>query len=341
MTDEQDLLLAIPKPVVVLSPRLDVKYANAAFAVLFRRSPEDLEGLGEAIRSCAALASGLTRVVGKLRTVGWTGDCRWVPGGDDGRVWDVHVTRSRPDAFIAILDEISQHLRIEEIQTRARGYLEAVLNHLNMGVIVLDAEFNVTFFNRDQSVLFKRLGVERSIFEIIGSPVRESYPIFSSAEWENLYSRVIRSGEQVTWDKLGHPREAPTAHFLVTFVPLAGQEDRLPGAICATEDVTRTVELENELVRKERLALVGQMTIALNHEINNPLAAILGAAEAMQLDRSLSASTASRLEMILESALRIGEVTRRLREIEEIHLTEYVKGGPMMVDLHAGGKPSR
>jgi hypothetical protein len=32
------------------------------------------------------------------------------------------------------------------------------------------------------------------------------------------------------------------------------------------------------------------------------------------------------------------DVTRRLREIEEIHLTEYIQGGPMMVDLHASAK---
>jgi nitrogen-specific signal transduction histidine kinase len=339
---EQDLLAALPKPIAILTARLDVRFANQAFAELFRRRGEDCDALTEAIRSNPALDAALTRAVSKVRTIGWTSDCRWSPSADDGRVFDVHVTRARQDAYVAVFDEISQHLQIEEIQSRARGYLEAVLNHLKLGVIVLDAEFNTTFFNRDQTALFKRLGVEKSIFEIIGAPISETYPLFTAEEWESIYSRVLRSGETVTWSKLPYPRQNPGSYFLVNFVPLAAEEDRLPGAICITDDVTRTVGLENELIRKERLALVGQMTIALNHEINNPLTAILGTAESLLFSGALTQDQMTRVETIRGNSLRIVDVTRRLREIEEIHLTEYIQGGPMMVDLHAsGGKRER
>ncbi len=51
--------------------------------------------------------------------------------------------------------------------------------------------------------------------------------------------------------------------------------------MCVSEDVTRLVTLETELVRKERLGLFGQMALALNHEINNPLMSILGSAESL------------------------------------------------------------
>jgi signal transduction histidine kinase len=336
--DEQDLLAALPKPIAILSARLDVRFANPAFAELFHRRGEDCEALTEAVRSAPALGAALTRAVSKLRTVGWTCDCRWSPSTDDGRVFDVHVTRARPDTFVAVFDEITQHLKIEEIQSRARGYLEAVLNHLKLGVFVLDADFNATFFNRDQAALLQRLGVEKSIFEVIGAPIAETYPIFNAGEWESIYSRVLRSGEMVTWAKLPYPRQTPTNYFLVNFVPLAAEEDRLPGAICITDDVTRTVALENELIRKERLALVGQMTIALNHEINNPLTAILGTAESLLFNRALPPELMARVETVRSNSLRIVDVTRRLREIEEIHLTEYIQGGPMMVDLRAGAR---
>lgn len=336
LRSSEDLLAALPKPIAVVSARLDLRFANEAFAELFRRRGEGLDNLADALRSAPALGGALTRAVAKLRTVGWTSDCRWSPAADDGRVFDVHVTRARQDVYVVVFDEISQHLKIEEIQSRARGYLEAVLNHLKLGVIVLDADFNATFFNKDQAALFKRVGVEKSIFEVIGSPIWETYPIFTTSEWESIYSRVLRSGEMVTWAKLPHPRSNPVSYFLVNVVPLSAEEDRLPGAICITDDVTRTVALENELIKKERLALVGQMTIALNHEVNNPLTAILGTAESLLFNHNLPPEHASRLETIRANSLRIVDVTRRLREIEEIHLTEYIQGGPMMVDLHAG-----
>jgi nitrogen-specific signal transduction histidine kinase len=299
---EQELLAALPKPIAIVSARLDVRFANHAFAELFRRRGEDFDALTEAVRSAPALNAALTRAVSKLRTVGWTSDCRWSPAADDGRVFDVHVTRARQDTYVAVFDEISQHLKIEEIQSRARSYLEAVLNHLKLGVIVLDADFNTTFFNKDQAALFKRVGVERSIFEIIGSPIGETYPIFTADEWESIYSRVLRTGEMVTWAKLPYPRANPASYFLVNFVPLAAEEDRLPGAICITDDVTRTVALENELIKKERLALVGQMTIALNHEINNPLTAILGMAESLLFSQALTPDQVNRVETATRSA---------------------------------------
>lgn len=335
LAQDEGLLAALPKPIVVLSARLDVRFANIAFAELLHRRGQDIESVADALRSCSSLASVLTRAVSKLRTVGWTAESRWLSGGDDGRIFDVHVTRVRAEQFIAVFDEVSQHLKIEEIQRRARAYLEAVLNHLNLGVIVLDADFNTTFFNKDQSSLFKRVGVEKLIFDIIGTPISETYPIFTADEWESIYSRVIRAGEVVTWSKLAFPRGNPSSYFLVNFLPLGAAEDRLPGAICITDDVTREVALENELLRKERLALVGQMTIALNHEINNPLTAILGTAESMLYNRTLPPELTQRVETIRTNSLRIVDVTRRLREIEEVHLTEYIQGGPMMLDLHA------
>jgi nitrogen-specific signal transduction histidine kinase len=334
---EQDLLAALPKPIVIVTARLDVRFANPAFGELFRRRGQEVDELTDAIRSAPALGAALTRAIAKLRTVGWTCDCRWSPATDDGRVFDVHVTRARSETYVVVFDEISQHLKIEEIQSRARGYLEAVLNHLKLGVIVLDADFNATFFNRDQAALFHRLGVEKSIFEVIGAPIADTYPIFNREEWESIYSRVLRSGEMVTWAKLPYPRQNAASYFQVNLVPLAAEEDRLPGAICITDDVTRTVVLENELIRKERLALVGQMTIALNHEINNPLTAILGTAESLLFSQSLTPELAPRIETIRGNSLRIVDVTRRLREIEEIHLTEYIQGGPMMLDLRASG----
>jgi nitrogen-specific signal transduction histidine kinase len=334
---DADLLVALPKPIAMMSARFDISFANDAFADLFRLQGDDREALGEAIRSSPTLNAALERALSKLRTVGRTSECRWSPAPEDGRVFDVHLTRVRQDVYVAVFDEVSQHVQIEEIQGRARGYLEAVLNHLNLGVIVLDADFNTTFFNNDQASLFARLGVDKSLFEIIGSPISGTYPVFSTEEWEGVYSRVVGKGETVTWAKLPFPRETPISYFLVNIVPLTGDGDRLAGAICITDDVTRTVALENELLRKERLALVGQMTIALNHEINNPLTAILGTAESMLFGRTLSDDQMHRIETIRKNSLRIVDVTRRLREIEEIHLTEYIQGGPMMIDLHAPG----
>ena len=56
---------------------------------------------------------------------------------------------------------------------------------------MLDADFNTTFFNRDQAALFQRLGVEKSIFEVIGAPIAETYPVFTArGVGEHLLARA-------------------------------------------------------------------------------------------------------------------------------------------------------
>ncbi len=209
--------------------------------------------------------------------------------------------------------------------------LLAALNHVHAGVLVLDRDLTIAFANPAQLELIKRLGVERHADGVVGTPAAESFPLFSKDEWEGLSARVMTGGETVRWTKLPCPRVNPTSYVAVDLSPLAGNNGERPGLVCVTEDVTRGVAVDRELIKKERLALVGQAGVALVHEISNPLAAILGSAEALLFSQSLSPEVARRVEAMKLNALRIAEIARKLRELEDLQLTEYLQGGPIYV----------
>lgn len=87
------------------------------------------------------------------------------------------------------------------------------------------------------------------------------------------------------------------------------------------------------LVEKERLAAVGELTVAINHEINNPLATILGNAQLLQLLLSNADPKITRkLELIVSECRRIANVTHRLRNLDTIEVTEYVNN-ERMIDI--------
>jgi two-component system sensor histidine kinase PilS (NtrC family) len=119
----------------------------------------------------------------------------------------------------------------------------------------------------------------------------------------------------------------------VDLLPLDGDGDGdgRPGVLCVTEDVTHGAAVDRELIKTERLALIGQTSVALVHEISNPLAAILGSAEALLFAGSLGPEAARRIEGIRLNALRMTEITRKLRELEDLQLTEYLQGGPVYI----------
>ena len=96
---------------------------------------------------------------------------------------------------------------------------------------------------------------------------------------------------------------------------------------------------EAESARSRWLAGIGETTIALEHEINNPLSALLGHAELLVMEGGLSAEQLEQVGIIQEQAARIAQVVRRLARLKNPQSVEYLAGS-LMLDLSARtGRP--
>jgi len=100
-------------------------------------------------------------------------------------------------------------------------------------------------------------------------------------------ARLLRHlGETV---RLGEGRAEPESEITVTdgraipvsvlTAPMHGPHGQLRGAVAVLRDLSRIRALEAEVRRGERLSALGQMALALAHEIRNPLGAIRGVAQ--------------------------------------------------------------
>jgi DNA-binding response OmpR family regulator len=95
--------------------------------------------------------------------------------------------------------------------------------------------------------------------------------------------------------------------------------------------------VEESLRRARYLAGIGEATVGLKHEINNPLTGILGTAELLMLElRERGISTAD-VETIIAQARRISELVKRLDDLRDPMSVPYA-GAARMVDL--GAKPT-
>jgi DNA-binding response OmpR family regulator len=95
----------------------------------------------------------------------------------------------------------------------------------------------------------------------------------------------------------------------------------------------RARRLAEEELRKARfLAGIGEATVGLQHEINNPLTGLLGTAELMLLDMQQAGQKTDDIRTIIEQGRRISALVKRLGELRDPQSVHYA-GGKRMIDL--------
>ncbi len=78
------------------------------------------------------------------------------------------------------------------------------------------------------------------------------------------------------------------------------------------EMITRVRELQQQVVRQERLAAIGVLVSGVAHEISNPLQSILGSAEVIQAHPDLPPTITADLAVIQNESMRASGIIRSL-----------------------------
>jgi PAS domain S-box-containing protein len=210
--------------------------------------------------------------------------------------------------------------------------LEQLIDRSPDIVVATDRKGTVVYYNDGAK---KSLGYTEE--EVLGSFVGRLYPNLAEAK---RVMAAMRSSQY------GRPGIVET--FQTTFLSKPGQE--IPVAISGTllydedgqEDGTIGFAKDlREILRKDKLATVGEVAVGLSHEINNPLAVILNQAELLERDVvRLSPGgdvlvELERIDAVRREVARVSEVLERLGEIarDETYTTVDYIGPAKMIDL--------
>lgn len=327
----------LPVSAVRLDDALTVVDCSLHSLELFDLEPESAGAaqLTEAIAEAADLADELALATARLVDAGSQETFEWRAG--ERRI-EVTVAADGEGLFTAVLHDGTDARRVEHIQQEARGYLEQILADIPLGVAVLDDEMRITFINDAGRVLLGRLGAAAELVNVIGSSLVRLIPGQAGQVWQDLCSQARDECKRADAERSRFD-EADALVIDAAAHPLHDRRERARGAILVLEDVTEQARLEDEVMRMERLATVGQVAITVNHEINNPLTIITTNAQAARLmNRDLDEKTVAKLQMIEAQVKRIADVTERLRTMEEVQSDEYIADGPKMIDIH-GSRP--
>src|SRR5262249_42119705 len=222
------------------------------------------------------------------------------------------VIRERRQAF-------SDLSRAEQEVRREYAQLTTLYQTAPVGLGFVDTQLRYVSIN-DHLAEINGLSVDAHL----GRTVRQVLPHLADVV-EPIYRHVIATGQPVVDIEVrGATTSRPGSErtWLVSHHPVRDSQGTILGVNTVVQEVTerrRAEEARQELAHASRLALVGELTASIAHEINQPLGAILSNADAaaMRLESAPPALDQVReiLGDIRKDDRRASEVIKRLRAL--------------------------
>ena len=333
-----ELVASFPRPLVVVDGGLEVRAFSNKVRVLFGLSNrgdsgESCSRLSTAIEECADLGDSIALATARLVGAGDEEQFTW---SHRGRAYEVEVaaTGSSGERFAVLFEDVTHRSMSEEILTTARRHLEQMLDSIPLGIVVLNEGLRITSVNRRQLDFRARVGAGLDLVDAVGNTLAEVLPDELGGTWQSLCESAAQTKERVEEQRETFATAEGDLVLSTMATPLIDRESQSVGAMLVCEDVSEQTRLEQELLRVEKLATIGQMVITVNHEINNPLNIISNNAQTMRLlNPDLDEKLMTKLHTIEEQVRRISEVTARLREMDDVATNDYISEGPQMVDV--------
>jgi len=153
---------------------------------------------------------------------------------------------------------------------------KSIIQNVNLGLIALDRLGEITFANKTAALLLRcdrewLLGKKLQNFfskrEDADAFMQQAFePDAKIDDWETTFARS--DGKHIRVD--------------VNASPLHDHNNRFEGVILSFRDLTEIHQLREQVTRMERLALLGELSAGIAHEIRNPLAGIKAASQVLE-----------------------------------------------------------
>lgn len=199
--------------------------------------------------------------------------------------------------------EIAERRRVEKAIRR----LARVVEQQAGAVMICDTAGNIEYVNP----AFERLTGYKMHFVLGKNPRILKSGKQDSAFYEEMWTTLTRgevwSGHFVNKRKDGTLYEVET-----TISPIRDSDGRIINYVSSSHDITREVQLENQIRRAQKMEAIGRLAGGVAHDFNNLLTSILGYSRLIQEELAEDNPARTDLEEVIGAAGRAVNLTKQL-----------------------------
>ena len=204
-----------------------------------------------------------------------------------------------------MLDVTEQKTFQSQLQ-RERDFNQKILNTTRSMILVLDTAGLISYANRrcyeagyrESELIGHRLvdwveASHREDFEAALETTANGHQV------ENLELRVRRS-------------DGSMGHFSISLSPMRDEQNTVNSVVVVMTDITDAALLQAKLAHSEKMATIGRLVSGVAHEVNNPLAAILGFTDLLLENPEVPNGAREDLQIILQETQRTKDIVQDL-----------------------------
>ena len=186
------------------------------------------------------------------------------------RITPLHNAEGRSVGTLGMLTDRTRFREAEEALRSSEAQYRQIVETTADGVIKADARNVIVFVNQR---LAEMLGYEPS--EMIGRSLLDFLDAEASVQVQNML-QLRRLGSREINDTTYRHKDGTEIAVSISGTALFDDHGELTGTLGIVRDVTERNKLQSQLMVSDRMASIGTLAAGVAHEINNPLAAVIG-----------------------------------------------------------------
>ncbi|MDQ7783581.1 MAG: response regulator [Desulfomonilaceae bacterium] len=221
------------------------------------------------------------------------------------------------DNLQRLVPAIEREIREAEIRKERRRTAEALreseeryrslVDNIDIGVTLMDADYNVVMTNPAQSRLFSK-----HVDEMVGTKCHETFAETASICPYCPASRAMSTGRPAEVEVERLIGDEKRTNLRIRAFPTLGRDGAITGCIEVVEDITQRARMEEQLRQTAQLEAIGRLAGGVAHDFNNLLTAILGYSSVLLQQMPKNSSEREKVFQIGRAAERAAELTRQL-----------------------------